>query len=303
MRDIAKFLLLIVCFFALSLVGSVAAAQTTCVGGREISPRTAGRCCWPGQSWSRRDGRCAGPPRCPRGMASEGDSCVVSANTGETREPAVAPAPRAESRHQRSRGPGGAALQPRTERAYVAAPERASDEDFARARDSLMPGFVAGRFGLGLLFSYGLSSVLVLSTVVPIVLTCRTAECAFVGSNFAVSLSVLLGTASGITLSGAALRGMSHFGWALLGSLIGMTVLVPVSLLVPVGNNPGVAAGVLLGAAMVPTIGAALAYEFSSATNANRILREAAPRRSGSGPLVLPYATRDGMGLSVGWAF
>ncbi len=50
-----------------------------CSGGRVVGPETAGRCCWPGQSWSEEDARCTGAPRCPAGLAGSGDTCVPSA--------------------------------------------------------------------------------------------------------------------------------------------------------------------------------------------------------------------------------
>lgn len=48
-----------------------------CAEGRVSSPETAGRCCWPGQSWSEEHGRCSGPPSCPEGLTAEGDRCVL----------------------------------------------------------------------------------------------------------------------------------------------------------------------------------------------------------------------------------
>lgn len=60
------------------------AATPQCAGGRVAGPETAGRCCWPGQSWNEAAARCDGPPQCPAGMVAEGDSCT---------QPAVAPAP------------------------------------------------------------------------------------------------------------------------------------------------------------------------------------------------------------------
>lgn len=65
----------------------VALAQEACLEGRVRSTASAGRCCWPGQSWARDLGRCEGPPTCPAGLVEDGDEC--RAPTGAR----VAPAP------------------------------------------------------------------------------------------------------------------------------------------------------------------------------------------------------------------
>jgi hypothetical protein len=49
-----------------------------CADGRVNTPETAGRCCWPGQSWSDQLGRCSGPPTCPAGRSASGDDCVLA---------------------------------------------------------------------------------------------------------------------------------------------------------------------------------------------------------------------------------
>lgn len=64
---------------AVGLLSPATAGAQECAGGRVASSATRGRCCWPGQTWSDEHARCAGPPRCPDGMAAEGDACVGSA--------------------------------------------------------------------------------------------------------------------------------------------------------------------------------------------------------------------------------
>lgn len=84
----------------LVMLGSRAEAQEACGEGRVRSADTAGRCCWPGQSWASDLRRCEGPPTCPVGLVAEGDSCVPS-RTGPvvgptvTPQDAIAPAPMA----------------------------------------------------------------------------------------------------------------------------------------------------------------------------------------------------------------
>ena len=56
---------------------SASPASAQCAGGRVVTPATAGRCCWPGQSWSNAFGRCEGPPVCPAGAFASGDDCVA----------------------------------------------------------------------------------------------------------------------------------------------------------------------------------------------------------------------------------
>lgn len=64
----------------IALVGSVVPSpvDAQCHEGRVSSEDTDGRCCWPGQRWSDERARCVGPPRCPSGLVSEGDTCVRS---------------------------------------------------------------------------------------------------------------------------------------------------------------------------------------------------------------------------------
>jgi hypothetical protein len=59
---------------AWGLVGRAAAQG--CEGGREVGARTDGRCCWPGQSWSRDAGVCTGVPDCPEGTTADDATCV-----------------------------------------------------------------------------------------------------------------------------------------------------------------------------------------------------------------------------------
>ncbi len=66
------------------------AQVSACTGGRMVTSLTAGRCCWPAQSWNDERARCEGPPSCPSGMVAEGDRC--SAPTPPQPPPAQPPA-------------------------------------------------------------------------------------------------------------------------------------------------------------------------------------------------------------------
>ncbi len=66
---------------ALALTPALACAQTAphetqCPGGRVVTARTAGRCCWPAQSWDAEHDRCTDPPTCPADLVAHGDDCV-----------------------------------------------------------------------------------------------------------------------------------------------------------------------------------------------------------------------------------
>lgn len=52
------------------------AQEVPCAEGRE---RSAGRCCWPAQSWSEERARCEGAPTCPPPLVEHGDTCVAPA--------------------------------------------------------------------------------------------------------------------------------------------------------------------------------------------------------------------------------
>ncbi len=67
------------CLVATVALAAPTAAEAQCALGREISPDTAGRCCWPAQRWNAEAGRCEGPPRCPEGWVAEGDACLREA--------------------------------------------------------------------------------------------------------------------------------------------------------------------------------------------------------------------------------
>lgn len=61
--------------FQLNAVAQTCEAQD-CKAGRVHVPSTL-HCCWPGQSWSRLQGRCVGvPERCPIGMQLTGEACT-----------------------------------------------------------------------------------------------------------------------------------------------------------------------------------------------------------------------------------
>lgn len=83
-------------------------AQAQCVEGRIESEATAGRCCWPGQTWDAEHARCSGPPTCPAERVAEGDACVLAtppapiasvAETSPTRAAPEAPAHRMYDEH------------------------------------------------------------------------------------------------------------------------------------------------------------------------------------------------------------
>jgi hypothetical protein len=59
---------------ALFSLATPARAQDACAEGRV---RTAGLCCWPGQTFSTVSRRCEGTPHCPRGLAEHGAACVA----------------------------------------------------------------------------------------------------------------------------------------------------------------------------------------------------------------------------------
>lgn len=59
----------------LFVLGTLALAVEPCPSGQVRSDFTQGQCCWPGQAW---DGKaCVGIPRCPEGMKTLPDRCVV----------------------------------------------------------------------------------------------------------------------------------------------------------------------------------------------------------------------------------
>jgi hypothetical protein len=59
-------------------------AEAQCAEGRQASEATAGRCCWPAQSWNAEAARCEGPPSCPAGRFAEGDTCVPAARAAQS---------------------------------------------------------------------------------------------------------------------------------------------------------------------------------------------------------------------------
>lgn len=67
----------VVVIAALVLSAAASASAQDCTEGRVVTPETAGRCCWPAQTFSTQLGRCEGPPRCPEDFVAEGDSCVA----------------------------------------------------------------------------------------------------------------------------------------------------------------------------------------------------------------------------------
>ena len=69
-------------------VGATSVARAQCAEGRVVSEATAGRCCWPGQTWNDAAARCDGPPACPSGRVGHGDACITASPL-----PAPAPAP------------------------------------------------------------------------------------------------------------------------------------------------------------------------------------------------------------------
>ncbi|MFK7991466.1 MAG: hypothetical protein AB8I08_35950 [Sandaracinaceae bacterium] len=57
----------------------IAPPSPSCAEGREATPRSGGRCCWPGQGWNEQYGRCSGPPVCPANLVADGDDCIAPA--------------------------------------------------------------------------------------------------------------------------------------------------------------------------------------------------------------------------------
>lgn len=230
----------------LALFPRSAHAQNTsvrCTGGRVSSLRTAGRCCWPGQNWARREARCSGAPRCPEGLAAEGDSCVAA-------PPFVRDAPAVALAGVAASAPLGPAMSGATAAPALAfADPRPTREEYQRARDSVLPASSAGRVLLGMLLGYTFTTVYSVVGVLPFALGCdsRSSACLVGGTLTGYSLGVLFGMSTGVTLAGAAVSGVGHFGWAFLGSLVGMLAFVPLGLLVasPSGTGSAVALNVL----------------------------------------------------------
>ncbi|MCB9669683.1 MAG: hypothetical protein H6736_23140 [Alphaproteobacteria bacterium] len=61
--------------FGLWVFATIALAQDACPAGQVRSEFTLGNCCWPGQAWNGK--ACVGIPRCPEGMKTLPDRCVV----------------------------------------------------------------------------------------------------------------------------------------------------------------------------------------------------------------------------------
>lgn len=68
----------------LGLWANPAHAQKLCPEGQVTSVDTGGRCCWPGQAWSKTKSRCIGAPDCPTGFSVQGESCVKQGGSGAT---------------------------------------------------------------------------------------------------------------------------------------------------------------------------------------------------------------------------
>lgn len=52
--------------------------RAACEEGRAASARTAGHCCWPGQSWARDRGCFGIPATCPEGSRADGEQCIAA---------------------------------------------------------------------------------------------------------------------------------------------------------------------------------------------------------------------------------
>ncbi len=63
------------CGAGLELRNGVCVPAGACPPGEAMGPNTAGRCCFPGQSWSDEHG-CVGVPTCDEGFARDGEVCV-----------------------------------------------------------------------------------------------------------------------------------------------------------------------------------------------------------------------------------
>jgi hypothetical protein len=71
-RGLATTLSLFATLGALVLAGE---ARAQCPRGQEINADTAGKCCWPGQAWSKSRSACIGIPSCPPGYKAKGEGC------------------------------------------------------------------------------------------------------------------------------------------------------------------------------------------------------------------------------------
>lgn len=86
----------------LALVSALLGQQPVCAPGQVAAPKSGGKCCFPGQTWSAKESRCAGKPQCPAGMTVAGEECVELAPSdpssfnsfpGSKPVPAPVPAP------------------------------------------------------------------------------------------------------------------------------------------------------------------------------------------------------------------
>jgi len=102
-------------------------AAQACAPGRVASEQSAGRCCWPGQTWSVADARCDGVPLCPEGFGGDGNTCVALDASASVEVP---PAPVAAAPAQVVPAPTATAL---------AAPRRLAPEPFEAPRDAVGP--------------------------------------------------------------------------------------------------------------------------------------------------------------------
>lgn len=107
-----------------------------------------GRCCWPGQDWSRPAQRCIGPPTCPPGALVDQERCVAQDGSplpSGAQVAATAPAPPAEPPPPDDRQLPASTSPQKPARAVPAAPEPRSIPDAedvappAAAKDAAPP--------------------------------------------------------------------------------------------------------------------------------------------------------------------
>jgi hypothetical protein len=126
-----------------------------------------------------------------------------------------------------------------------------------------------------------------------------------------VPLSLLvLGSSLGVSLTGWAMDGRGQFGYALLGSVIGLVVpmLAGLGLLLAEGCNPdtltncGALVPMAIGMLLLPPVGATIGYELSAPTP--WLSLGYASRPPPPEPRVVPVVTlaREGLGITLGLA-
>jgi hypothetical protein len=121
---------------------------------------------------------------------------------------------------------------------------------------------------------------------------------------------MVLGSSLGVTLTGWAMDGRGQFGYALLGSILGLAVpmLAGLGLLLAEGCNPDTLSNcsamvpMVIGMLLLPPVGATIGYELSAPTP--WLSLGYASRTPPPQPRVVPVValTRQGLGVTLGLA-